>query len=1177
MALQPETETLVNSFTTGPSDLRVEIIDDTILRLKEAGVWSKLTALYVLAAHDGQAAKRNWVSSGQFDLTLGDTPVFIADVGYRGDGVNDYLNTNLPGDDPGFTTESASMGVWIHRNPSGGSQYLIGQASSTNDRISLAQNDSTGSLAGRLGSSGGSLVSLGSAPTNSVHLTVTRTNDDEITRYVNGTSALVAGSGTPDFNAASNIWLLARASSFSNATISIAYFGEGLDATDVAKVHDILRTYLARIQIADHPYATPEQFGAVGDADLEAAGIGGTDDTIALNACRDHCAESGKTMLLISRYKYVGTFVIDKPISVRGTHRDKAGIGLSIDRTIPGIHILASDCTFESMTVSSHSPNNIQNGQGDNATCFTLGRIYYPENRDGEDKLIQPPLLKGNVLRDLNLIRPVNSKGGHAITYAGRVGGVLVEDVLFQGFQGAVLPDRDSVLGDAILSHWGMIAEMFPVDNDGIVIKPEIMQRPDDEDAYTYHPNNLTARRLRLRNCGRLLAFSASYNIHITDVDMDGYDDGVRGNGQQILNLTVGDDADVYAHPDDRGKVYSNIRVENVVGWNIDGSSPNPAGTSLFDWPGAATSKYTNTDNTLAKNDIFGIRDIPVTSIPASGSVYFDVTVANGDPTGQAPSCWYSWEETSDYLDLDVSKTSAVLNATTIRVTFHNNGIEVAELRAGKLTAFVSKKRSEWQPKWTGCEFSNWRMYGVGNTENLINIRNARAFAKFENIDARGLQSTDGLLVQQTIGRLDFRDCIIPGKTELIAVDGASFDNCSFENTDVVALTIADTSLFARGDVVVGDDSQVTGVVYQIVSGSVLRVRLTGAPWQVFTEGEILIGPAGSSTIAIGGVDFSINNTVLITGDPVSAPLEVDLEVGETVLHLGDEGFGKDVRIGDKISYAGGVVYATRYADRSEVDYAITPAPAAAEASDDFMFRLERASRNIQFNNCEIVGGGRGLDVSKAYGIQVTGGTIRDCGQYGVLVDFEATVDLEGVAFSNNGVWGVQLVENFSSRDVAVGAKGTLRADRLVFNDSQWAQYNLLVNAEAVGGHLRDSIFVPLDKVGAPGDAYSYMFIAAGTFDQSNNRDAAGLLYAERALSYDPPALLNGNSATKTIFVPGARTSDTVSARFSTPLDGVTMTASVSSVDVVSVVFQNSTGSTKNLASGTLETVVNRT
>lgn len=72
------------------------------------------------------------------------------------------------------------------------------------------------------------------------------------------------------------------------------------------------------------------------------------------------------------------------------------------------------------------------------------------------------------------------------------------------------------------------------------------------------------------------------------------------------------------------------------------------------------------------------------------------------------------------------------------------------------------------------------------------------------------------------------------------------------------------------------------------------------------------------------------------------------------------------------------------------------------------------------------------------------------------------------------------------------------------------------------------------------------------------------------AVTYDPPNLVSMTQATTTVAVPGSVLGDYAMASFSLTQAGVTVTAYVSAVDTVTVVFFNSTAADVNLASGTL-------
>jgi len=72
------------------------------------------------------------------------------------------------------------------------------------------------------------------------------------------------------------------------------------------------------------------------------------------------------------------------------------------------------------------------------------------------------------------------------------------------------------------------------------------------------------------------------------------------------------------------------------------------------------------------------------------------------------------------------------------------------------------------------------------------------------------------------------------------------------------------------------------------------------------------------------------------------------------------------------------------------------------------------------------------------------------------------------------------------------------------------------------------------------------------------------------SVTYDPPSLADGAGVTTTVTATGAALGDFALASFSLDLQGISVTAYVSSANTVSVRFQNESGGTLDLASGTL-------
>jgi len=74
--------------------------------------------------------------------------------------------------------------------------------------------------------------------------------------------------------------------------------------------------------------------------------------------------------------------------------------------------------------------------------------------------------------------------------------------------------------------------------------------------------------------------------------------------------------------------------------------------------------------------------------------------------------------------------------------------------------------------------------------------------------------------------------------------------------------------------------------------------------------------------------------------------------------------------------------------------------------------------------------------------------------------------------------------------------------------------------------------------------------------------------------TYDPASLADAAGATTTITVPSAILGDACVASFSLDLQGITLTCYISAAKTASVRFQNESGGTLDLASGTLRVFV---
>lgn len=100
----------------------------------------------------------------------------------------------------------------------------------------------------------------------------------------------------------------------------------------------------------------------------------------------------------------------------------------------------------------------------------------------------------------------------------------------------------------------------------------------------------------------------------------------------------------------------------------------------------------------------------------------------------------------------------------------------------------------------------------------------------------------------------------------------------------------------------------------------------------------------------------------------------------------------------------------------------------------------------------------------------------------------------------------------------------------------------------------------------------STTFVNGTTIASSWLNDVNNNVYGnpQVSITYDPPSLADGAGTTTTVTATGAALGDFVLVSFSLDLQGIIVTAYVSSANTVSVRFQNETGGVLDLASGTL-------
>jgi len=223
-------------------------INQFVLDLKAASIWTKFDRLYILANESETAALTCLVSLNQDAESISGT-AFAAGQGYTGDGVADYIDTNYNPATQGvnYTLNEASLGVYVRAQSAGATTTVIGASAAgtggTSIRAWWTDNKTYSSLNTGDGGAGpnATLVSrLGL-------LSVVRTASNANVLYQGATSrATSAQAATSVVNTKLAIFAINATdpSQFSAAQLSMAYAGGSLSAqnmTDFSAAVDALK------------------------------------------------------------------------------------------------------------------------------------------------------------------------------------------------------------------------------------------------------------------------------------------------------------------------------------------------------------------------------------------------------------------------------------------------------------------------------------------------------------------------------------------------------------------------------------------------------------------------------------------------------------------------------------------------------------------------------------------------------------------------------------------------------------------------------------------------------------------------------------------------------------------------------------------------------------------------
>jgi hypothetical protein len=218
-----------------PDAARMARIETAILALQSAGIWAKLDALWVMAAHGQGAALINWVAPGTHNLTAVNSITFTPNIGFTGNGTSMHLTIASPtfarlalNSATLFASVTGGTGTdaVIAPTVSGGSSWLV----PFNGSNFQTRNNTTVT------------VNIGNPTSRNGRFVSTRNDAVLVSGYRNATLVSAAMSASIAVNTAS-LSLLRRGTVYSNDTIKDAGIGSGFSAQNVTDLETILNAY----------------------------------------------------------------------------------------------------------------------------------------------------------------------------------------------------------------------------------------------------------------------------------------------------------------------------------------------------------------------------------------------------------------------------------------------------------------------------------------------------------------------------------------------------------------------------------------------------------------------------------------------------------------------------------------------------------------------------------------------------------------------------------------------------------------------------------------------------------------------------------------------------------------------------------------------------------------------
>jgi len=240
---------LVAAMTGTPTDLRKGYIARCIGALYAGGVWAKTDVLWMLAAHDAQAARLNWITPASFTLSEVNSPTFTTDRGYAGDGSTSYLDTGWDAATNGvsYTQNSAHAGVYARTDGNGNVNLGTGTNTNATILIQAKVNGSSSRVRVNATSAGGS-TPTGQNGTMPLHrMGVRRASATDIIPVLDGADGTSISFASTTLSATDLNFGRYNLTSFGSGQTAAGHVGGALDATEGLAFYNALHDYMVAV------------------------------------------------------------------------------------------------------------------------------------------------------------------------------------------------------------------------------------------------------------------------------------------------------------------------------------------------------------------------------------------------------------------------------------------------------------------------------------------------------------------------------------------------------------------------------------------------------------------------------------------------------------------------------------------------------------------------------------------------------------------------------------------------------------------------------------------------------------------------------------------------------------------------------------------------------------------